>query len=278
MSSTEARPRRRVVGAFVGAVAAAVGLVLATPAVAGAARPPVGERLFTQNFDGSELNRSRWSPCYWWAVRGCTNLSNEELQWYVPEQVQLANGTLRLVAKPAMVLGIGGRPFGYVSGLVSNLSPTRSLFSFTYGYVEARVRAPRGAGLWSALWMLPTTRESEPEIDIFEIIGDRPDRAWMTLHYLENGQDKQRKFNYTSPTSFHRGWHTFGLYWHPSVIIWYVDGEPRWYVTKTSQIPDEPMYLIANLAVGGTHVGAPTPATHFPATLRFDSIKVWALP
>jgi beta-glucanase (GH16 family) len=199
------------------------------------------------------------------------------LQWYVPEQVQLANGTLRLVAKPAMVLGVGGRPFGYVSGLVSNLSPQRNLFSFTYGYVEARARVPKGAGLWSALWMLPTSRESEPEIDIFEVIGDNPDTAYMTLHYIKDGQDKQRKFNYRG-SSFAEGWHTFGLLWTPDVIIWFVDGAPRWFVTNTAQIPDEPMYLLANLAVGGTHTGAPNAATHFPATLRFDSIKVWALP
>jgi len=48
-------------------------------------------------------------------------------------------------------------------------------FAFKYGYVESRVRLPKGQGLWSALWMLPTTRESKPEVDIFETVGEQPD-------------------------------------------------------------------------------------------------------
>jgi beta-glucanase (GH16 family) len=251
---------------MIAVVIGTVGLLFPEPAGA-ASRPPVGRRLFTQNFDGDRLNTSRWSPCYWWATRGCTNLSNEELQWYVPEQVQLENGTLRLIAKPAMVLGINGKAFGYVSGLVSNLSPTRSLFEFTYGYVEARARIPRGAGLWSAFWMLPTSRESEPEIDIFEVIGARPHQSVMHVHYLENGVPESEGFSWRSPTSLATGWHTYGLLWTPDALIWYLDGVPRWYVIDTPKIPDEP-----------THTGAPDENTWVPATLRFDSIKVWALP
>jgi beta-glucanase (GH16 family) len=268
---------RRVIAAGILA-AIATGAVLFPDAAHADSRPPVGRRLFTQNFDGDRLNLSRWSPCYWWATRGCTNLSNNELQWYVPEQVQLANGTLRLIAKPAMVVGIHGRPFGYVSGLVSNLSPTRSNFEFTYGYVEARARIPKGAGLWSALWMLPTSRESEPEIDIFETIGRSPHVASMHVHYLEDGEPVSEGHTWRSPTSLARGWHTYGLYWSPDVLIWYVDGTPQWFVTDTPKIPDEPMYLLANLAVGGRYAGKPDENTPFPATLRFDSIKVWSLP
>jgi beta-glucanase (GH16 family) len=125
--------------------------------------------------------------------------------------------------------------------------------------------------------MLPTTRESEPEIDIFEILGDEPDRTYMHVHFLRDGIPSQRGFN-VQRADFTRGWHTFGLYWSPDVLIWYVDGLPEWYVTKTSHIPDEPMYLLANLAVGGRYTGPPTIATRFPATLRFDYIKVWSLP
>jgi beta-glucanase (GH16 family) len=269
---------RRVAGAVLVALLAGLAGTAAIPTPALATdRPPVGSRLFTQNFDGSRLNTSRWSPCYWWSARGCTNLANAELQWYLPQQVQLANGTLRLVARPQTVVGINGKRFDYVSGLVSNLTPDRDLFSFTYGYVEARARVPKGAGLWSAFWLLPATRESKPEIDVFEIMGDEPDRTYMHVHYLKDGVPLQQGFDVRG-ADFSRGWHTFGLYWSHDVLIWYVDGQPVWYVTRTRQIPDEPMYLVANLAVGGRYAGPPTRATRFPATLRFDSIKVWSLP
>jgi beta-glucanase (GH16 family) len=126
--------------------------------------------------------------------------------------------------------------------------------------------------------MLPTSRESEPEIDIFETIGRAPHVMSGHVHYRENGVPQSEGFTWRSPTSLATGWHTYGLYWTPDVLIWYVDDVPQWFVTDTPKIPDEPMYLLANLAVGGTHAGHPDENTWFPATLRFDSIKVWALP
>jgi beta-glucanase (GH16 family) len=126
--------------------------------------------------------------------------------------------------------------------------------------------------------MLPTTRESEPEIDIFEVIGRATHVTSMHVHYLQDGEPQADGFTWRSPTSLAKGWHTYGLYWSPDALIWYVDGIPQWYVVDTPKIPDEPMYLLANLAVGGNHVGPPDENTWFPATLRFDSIKVWALP
>jgi beta-glucanase (GH16 family) len=47
----------------------------------------------------------------------------------------------------------------------------KSGFAFTYGLVEARVRVPKGRGLWPAGWMLPTTLKSRVAIDIIEVDG-----------------------------------------------------------------------------------------------------------
>jgi beta-glucanase (GH16 family) len=239
--------------------------------------PEKGELLFRDDFTGTSLNSDRWSPCYWWATRGCTNLSNNELEWYVPEQVKVADGRLRLEARARQVTGIEGRRFDYVSGLISNLSPRRDLFSFQYGYVESRVRVPVGQGLWPALWMLPTTRASLPEVDIMEIVGEEPDVVAMHTHWLEDGKERQHGHRYRGP-DFSAGWHTFGLQWEPDALTWYVDGEARWRVTRAEQVPNEPMYLVANLAVGGNFTRAPNRDTELPASFEVDYIKVWGPP
>jgi len=236
-----------------------------------------GPLILREEFSGSTLDTDRWSPCYWWATDGCTNLSNNELEWYVPEQVKVSDGILRLEARREQVVGIDGRTFDYVSGLISNLSPRRTHFSFTFGYVEARVRIPEGQGLWPALWMLPTTRQSLPEVDIFEFVGERPDVVEMHTHWLEDGRERQRGAEYRGP-NFADGWHTFGLEWKPDSLTWIVDGEVRWQVTNVVEIPQEPMYLVANLAVGGDFTQRPSPETKFPAALEIDYVKVWALP
>jgi beta-glucanase (GH16 family) len=66
------------------------------------------------------------------------------------------------------------------------------------------------------------------------------------------------------------GWHTFGLYWSPSRIIWYVDGRPV--LSATHGVPRQLMYFIANLAVyqqdaAGWKNGS--------AALDIRSVRVW---
>jgi beta-glucanase (GH16 family) len=241
-----------------------------------AARPVTGPRLLTQNFDGARLNTSFWSPCYWWTTRGCTNIANHELEWYVPDQVKLADGVLRLEARRRAVTGLG-QQFNYVSGMMSGLAPEGARFSFLYGYVEARVRVPAGPGLWAALWMLPVTRKSVPEIDILETTGEQPRAAHMHLHYFRDGKEAKRALTWRG-TNLSKGWHTIGFDWNPAYLTWYIDGAPRWHITAFGQIPHEPMYLLANLAVGGDFTRPPAPSTPFPASFRIDYVKVWGLP
>lgn len=40
-------------------------------------------------------------------------------------------------------------------------------------------------------------------------------------------------------------------------------------------VPKDPMYLIANLAVGGRWAGAPNETTVFPARMDIDYIRVF---
>ncbi len=239
--------------------------------------PTKGRLLLNESFGGDTLNPDHWSPCYHWASAGCTNLSNHELEWYLPEQAKVADGMLSLEAEKRSVTGLDDRQFDYVSGLISGLSPDRTLFSFKYGYVESRVQVPKGRGLWSALWMLPTTRESEPEVDIFEIVGERPNVVAMHTHWLQDGKDRQHGYRWHGE-DMTVGWHTFGLEWKPGSLTWYVDDVARWRVTDPEKIPQEDMYIIANLAVGGQFTQSPNASTPFPSSLNVDYIRVWDAP
>ena len=50
-------------------------------------------------------------------------------------------------------------------------------------------------------------------------------------------------------------------------------GDLRWRLAAEAAIPDEPMYLIANLAVGGNWPGSPDASTSFPARMQIDYIR-----
>ncbi len=230
------------------------------------------------DFDSDVLDTDIWNTCHWWGPDGCTIASNDELQWYQPDQVSVSDGHLMLTADERSVRGSDGRRYEYVSGMVTtgpHEDGRSARVEITYGRVEARVRTPTGTGLWSALWMLPSDTDSRPEIDIMEALGNNPGELLFHLHPMDRDQDSpDHRMNDDSLT---RGWHDIAIDWEPGVVRWFVDGTNVWTV-EGDMVPDEPMYLVANLAVGGVYPGAPNDDTKFPAQFEIDRVRMWQRP
>jgi len=206
---------------------------------------------------------------------------NSELQLYVDPGILLKTpastaeapalnpfvtrgGMLDLVARPAppgLSAQLGG--YRYFSGLISN----QPVFSQTYGYFEMRAKLPRGKGLWPAFWMLPADLSWPPEIDIMESIGD-PGVYWTTAHY-QGGKTPESK-HAIDPDAFH----TFAVAWDRKELVWFLDGRE---VNRQPTPPDmhKPMYMVANLAVGGVWPGSPDASTTFPARMTIDYIRAY---
>jgi beta-glucanase (GH16 family) len=238
------------------------------------------ERTFTEEFDGTSLDTERWTTCYWWNKHGCTNLANKELQWYLPANVQVADGHLQLTARPEEVTGFDGRSFPYTSGMITTGRdyaelPRPPRVSIHYGYIEVRAKIPAGKGLWPALWLLPADRESKPEIDIMEVLGDRPNVLEMHFHYVGDDAEPQDVGNEAEVSDLSKDWHIYGLEWSPTALVWYLDGIAQWKYSDATHIPNEPMYFLANLAVGGNWPGDPDGETVFPADFLLDYIRIW---
>ena len=56
---------------------------------------------------------------------------------------------------------------------------------WTYGYIEASIKLPKGKGTWPAFWMMPvhfTSWPADGEIDIMEEVGYHPDYVSSSLH------------------------------------------------------------------------------------------------
>lgn len=232
------------------------------------------------DFHGESLDGAVWTTCYWWNADGCTNLGNHELQWYRPDNVQLAEGHLALVARPEKAIGWEGKTFDYTSGMVTTgrydgEKPNASRFAFQYGLIEVRAKLPEGRGLWPAIWLLPDSLEPRPEIDIMEALGDSPDRLRVHLHYDGPDHDAREIGKTIDAVNLSRGWHVYGLLWEPGVIVWYLDGAEKWRYADAANIPGEPMYLLIDLAVGGDYPGPPASTTKFPARMLVDYARVW---
>jgi beta-glucanase (GH16 family) len=121
--------------------------------------------------------------------------------------------------------------------------------------------------------MLPADQMSRPEIDIMEVLGDDPGTLLMHFHYLDSRGERQSEGARHGASDLSADWHTYGLHWSEERIAWYLDGREVWRIDH--HVPAEPMYLVANLAVGGSYPGNPDDTTPFPAVYLIDYVRVW---
>lgn len=239
--------------------------------------------VFSDEFSTSKLDRSKWVQCYWWADEICTNSGNKEMQLYRRSNSFVENDLLYLRADFDAGYDREGRFYPYSSGMItSSISysekPSPARFSFQYGFVEVRAKIPSGKGLWPALWLLPDKLTSRPEIDIMEILGDTPEKLRMHFHF-HDAQGKEESAGETlTLTDLSRDWHIYGLLWQNDKIVWYLDGKEKWRFSESEHVPKEPLYLLANLAVGGEWPGAPDHETSFPADFLIDYVRIWQTP
>ncbi|TXM97293.1 family 16 glycosylhydrolase [Methylobacterium sp. WL8] len=215
---------------------------------------------------------------------------NDESQYYVagadgaagagnslPNPFHVADGALTIFAAPAAP-DIQGSLEGqaYTSGMIN----TYHEFSQTYGYFEMRAELPAGHGLWPAFWMLPEDGSWPPELDVMEMIGSEPTTLRNTVHSQVSGDQKVDATHYLNEANvtvsdMTSGFHTYGVDWEPDTITWYYDGQPTFQAATPADL-DKPMYLIANLAVGGAWAGDPDATTPVPAQMTIDYIHAYA--
>jgi beta-glucanase (GH16 family) len=223
-----------------------------------------GQLVFRDEFNGESLNTDVWKTVPRW---GRFDKKGNELQYYVDDAFEVSGGTLKIKAEKR---DVGG--FNYTSGLIE----TRDTFTQQYGYFEMRAKMPEGQGYWPAFWLLSGDDLPSPsvaEIDVFEFLGHETDTIYMSHHWRNLEGERQSFTKRYTRADFSDDLHTFAVKWSPLEIVWCVDGLMR---HRTSQgVPSEPLFLIANLAIGGEWPGDPDASTPFPGYLEIDYIRVY---
>jgi len=218
--------------------------------------------IFDEEFGAGSLDTAVWSTG--WFGAGITGPINpdDELSCYDPAEVTQANGILDLgiVARAETcptAAGMIAKP--YATGFIS----TRGRFSFTHGFLEARIwLPPTPSGQiadWPAFWAVGRG-PADGELDVVEGLGGL---ACWHFHAPAGVTGN------CSAATFAGGWHTFGADWEPGNVTWYYDGRPVGSVS--SGITSSPLFLILDLSVDHAN-GGPIEA---PAHLRVDYVRVW---
>lgn len=237
------------------------------------------ELVFSDEFNGNQLDASKWNTSYLW---GTDLVINSEEQYYVdivnqpdfgynPFTFDGNNLTINSIKTPDELSSKAlNQP--YLSGVITSYDA----FKFTYGYIETRAKVTYGRGYWPAFWLLNAYYvDDKPEIDIMEFIGHNQDVVYHTYHYYDSaGELRSTKSKPTPGIDYTSDFHTYAAEWKPGTIVFYIDGIERHRITD-SKVSRQDMYVIANTALGGWWAGSPDNTTPFPGEFTLDYIRVY---
>jgi beta-glucanase (GH16 family) len=256
--------------------------------------------VFQDNFDGTSLDLTKWKAIDF--PQRDPDFEQEK-QWYQPSNLEVSNGTLKIIARlefPAVHHDyvLNGVPrsedFNYTSGEIDSRS------QFGDGYYEIRCKIPKGKGLWPAFWGF-AYGISMDEIDVFEFWNENTLGIYDPLllarkpnRNLHNNASLSCSDDYYGP-DFSADFHTFGLYRDDYIIQWSVDGVVKRtdfhylyagvgafcnqihandFILVNPLFPRDPMTIIANLAIkNGSNL--PDANTPFPCAYEIDYIRCY---
>ena len=268
------RPRALVLAAV-----ALLGVTLAfyLPSRGDVAEAAVGRQTFFDDFTGSGAANSG----LWNYEIGGGGWGNNEHQYYTAQNAVQQGGNLVITARrenPGNYQCWYGR-CEYTSSRLT----TSGKFAQAYGKFEARIKIPRGQGIWPAFWMLgqdigQVGWPQSGEIDIMENVGKEPNTVYGTVHGpgYSGGAGITGSRNIGRPLA--DDFHTYAVEWAPDYIRWLLDGAEYHRITPATLggrqwVFNKPHFMILNVAVGGNWPGYPDGSTQFPQQMLVDWVR-----
>jgi len=249
-----------------------LGLVLAHPGKAQV--PSTSYRLvFAEEFNGTSVDTTKWninSPG--WLI------DPPSLSTAAASEVNVANGVLALGStRPTSAAAFN-------SGAVS----TYGLYSYTGGYIEARIQLPTTPGSWPAFWGLYTGWPPEADIMEYPLTTDSGTDGLLNyqyntaFHYVNSsGADASGAGEVNTGENLGAtGFHVFGMNWTPGSSVTFSLDQSQvssFYDSAVSQMA----YMYINLSYGvGGWPGTPS-ITQWPAgwsdQMQVDWVRVWQI-
>ena len=235
--------------------------------------PHFEETSFAEEFD-LPLDVSAWGPGTRWIAHTPWNGDFGEARFRDPSDsgpFTVEYGILTIeAAKDAR--GKWG------SGLLASVDREGRGFAQAYGYFEARAKLPDAPGVWPAFWLIGLDRETKTaEIDVMEYRGAKPDGYTSSLHVWNRTggpHDKQleRHVVFDGQTRVDR-FNTYGVHIGPKRTTFFFNRCPVW-TAETRHEHQQPMYVLINLALGGSF---PIDETPNPTRMEVDWVRAWPI-
>lgn len=288
---------------------------------------------FEDQFDGKSLSSKNWIFPYQGVLAGFNFERDGSKVWYantgstpsmpLSNNLVTENGILKMIAKKEPVPvkgeyvvdwsktppGKDTSSFLYSSGWIES----QQLFG--YGKYEARIKIPKGKGLWPAFWLFNGTNGHRYEIDIFEFWNEytcagryKKNRLSKNPHFTIHGDSINLTSSQcaddqypcygnwgNSKTDYSDDYHIYALEWDYYKIIWYIDGLPvhalyrfngkqtdcsniiegKEYKVNESWPFTDKMQIRFNLGVQHGNNNDPNATDDFPKAMEIDYIRYY---
>ncbi|MCY4267501.1 MAG: glycoside hydrolase family 16 protein [Flavobacteriaceae bacterium] len=224
--------------------------------------------IWEDNFDGDALNDKHWTFDV-----GRGGWGNQELQNYTRANHTVNNGVLTIEARKS-------GPNRYSSSRIK----TQGLQEFQYGRIEARIQLPNGQGLWPAFWLLGADIEDVGwpacgEIDIMEYVGREPGIFQNAIH-TPSGHAGEANSKRTRVEDLEGKFHVYAIHWTAQAIEFYFNDRLTYQYSPSPKNNEtypfnKPMFLLLNVAIGGTFGGPVGDNVVFPQKMIVDYVRVY---
>lgn len=226
----------------------------------------VKNEAMSDEFNGTSLDRSKWNYNIgtWTGPQPC---------WYSDANVQVKDGFLNMILRydtPSEALKKQG--YNTYSG-----AALTSIATASEGYFEARAKPSRSHGS-SAFWFHHNVDQWWNEIDVFEISGGNPDKAYdMNIGVHVFRSPVEAKFEnvngpHRSPTRLADAFHVYGLEWTATELKFYFDG--HLVLSGANLYWHQPSHLSFDHDILKGWFGLPEPS-ELPANFQVDYVRVW---
>jgi beta-glucanase (GH16 family) len=244
--------------------------------------------LFSDEFDGTSLNKEKWDFCPEWDRQGRSTWKDD--------MVSVSGGYLHLTFRRDPQLGASRSSIPDIADNWIRAGAVRTrrkygaamLFENTYGYYEARIKFPVASGTWGAFWLMSPTVETVgndgrdgTEIDIIETIFNQNGEYNAALHwdgYWDNHKTVKSGSGDMPADIYDDEFHIFALDWLPSEYVFYVDGKEFWRVDGGAQfqnagINQTPNYI--KLTTESAPWAGDIPQDFIEAEMLVDYVRVY---
>jgi len=235
--------------------------------------------VFSDEFSGAGIDETKWNTRYNW---GPDAFLVDEQQYYVDTQNAPDFGfdpfvfdgevlSITAQATPAdLAASAKGQP--YLSGVLT----TSDKFAFTHGYAEIKARMPEGVGLWPAFFMLGAQNiDLKPQLFVVEGRGSETSTVYHRYNHANDAGEVVAADRISSQgADFSADFHVYGVAWAENKLTFYIDGVRR-HTISSDKVANQDMYLLLNLAVGGSFAGVPDADTALPASFDLDYVRVY---